>query len=950
MCRLGDVLGVHLVAQPRADVPECESDELAGEAAEELAGRGGVARLKPAYELGKGIRHRRRALFMRQGAGSQVLLPRSLGSLPIRAAMQISSSAGPPRAASRPQPGRSWGTRNHDPPSSHRKPVPGVRRQVTESEPTTLPHGREEQAMLKQLRALRATSPGAAGRRRRFFPRLETLESRAVPATFVVTTTTDVVAADGRLSLREAISAANAHLGPDTILLPPGVYRLALAGADDTNVAGDFDVTDSTLFQGAGAGATVIDGQQIDRVFDVRGTAQRRIGVTFQGLTVRNGLADAGGGGGIRAGNADLLVQDCVISGNRTSGDGGGISNAAQPGTGNVTLVRTTVERNVAGVGGGIRVVGGMLSASGSTIRRNGARLGGGIGADTAILTGCTVSGNFAFKDARGLGGGSGGLDAMTAILTNCAVTGNTAAGDEAGFFAGTATLTNCTVSGNTAGGVDGGFGAGTVKLTNCTVSGNHAGLDGGGIDAQTVTLINSTVSGNIAGVDAGGIFATNATLTGSTVSGNHAGRDAGGLDAATSATLTNSTVSGNTAGRDAGGIDTQTATLVRSTVSGNIAQDDAGGILASTATLTGCTVSGNTAAGADGGGIHATTATLTQTVVSGNHADNHIGGGLFALTATLTDCTVSGNTAALGGGIHATTRADLNNCAVRGNTAGAGGGLDASTATLVRSTVSGNAATTADGGGGILAFRAMLTNSTVSGNHAAGGGGGIFANSAVLINSTVSDNSADHGAGILAVTTATLTNSTVSGNTAAHDGGRIAAPGVSLSNSTVSGNSAGGQGGGINVTIGLTLLNVTVTDNSAHVGGGIFYNGEGSSVRNSIIAGNLVDLDGAGPDVSGTLTSGGHNLIGNGSGSVWRINGVLGDTLGTDTNPIDPRLGPLADNGGPTKTHALLPGSPAIDHGDNADVSATDQRGAPRARDGDGNGSPIVDIGAFER
>src|SRR5260370_31606554 len=100
-----------------------------------------------------------------------------------------------------------------------------------------------------------------------------------------------------------------------------------------------------------------MDEQQIDRVFDVLGTVQHSIIVAFQGLTVGNGLADAGGGGGIRVGNADLVVQDCAITGNRTAGEGGGISNAAMPGTGDVTLVRSLVNRNVAGLeGGGLSV------------------------------------------------------------------------------------------------------------------------------------------------------------------------------------------------------------------------------------------------------------------------------------------------------------------------------------------------------------------------------------------------------------------------------------------------------------------------------------------------------------------------------------------------------------------------------------------------------------------
>ena len=213
-------------------------------------------------------------------------------------------------------------------------------------------------SLLSYFSKWRKSAKPARQARRRFVPRLECLEERAVPATFTVTTTLDVVnPADGKLSLREAITAANAHVGADTIVLPAGVYRLALTGADNNNAAGDLDVTGSTLFQGAGAGTTIIDAQHIDRVFDILGSSPGSINVTLQGLTLRNGLADDAGGGGIRFGNANLVVRDSVVTGNRTSGDGGGISNAGHGGTGNVTLVNSTISRNVAFEGGGLVVL-----------------------------------------------------------------------------------------------------------------------------------------------------------------------------------------------------------------------------------------------------------------------------------------------------------------------------------------------------------------------------------------------------------------------------------------------------------------------------------------------------------------------------------------------------------------------------------------------------------------
>jgi hypothetical protein len=125
--------------------------------------------------------------------------------------------------------------------------------------------------------------------------------------------------------------------------------------------------------------------------------------------------------------------------------------------------------------------------------------------------------------------------------------------------------------------------------------------------------------------------------------------------------------------------------------------------------------------------------------------------------------------------------------------------------------------------------------------------------------------------------------------------------------------------------------------------------NGGSFTVKNAIIAQGLLDLatGASGPDVSGDFLSLGHNLVGDPTGGSGFSAG--GDQVGAPQDPLDARLGPLANNGGPTQTHALLPGSPAIDRGDNTGGSAADQRGVARPRDGDGNGSRVADIGAFE-
>ena len=340
---------------------------------------------------------------------------------------------------------------------------------------------------------------------------LEHLEDRSVPSTFTVNTTLDdVTPANGKFSLREAITKANTTAGADTIVLPAGVFKITISGAGENgNATGDFDITDAVAIKGAGAGVSIVDGQHLDRVFDAFGTVPSSFKALFQGLTIRDGnmTGVTGHGGGIRVGNADLVVRDCAVTGNRVSLSGGGISNGSMPGTGNVTLVRATVARNVAGDhGGGVSVStsgSDALALSHCTVWRNStASFGGGIfAAGTTKATNSTISGNSA-----ALGGG-GMYDDGTGTWTNCSINGNSAGTVGGGLqTAGTATLINSTLSGNSAGAEGGGIRAFSASLTDCTVSGNNAGTEGGGIWAITATLLNSTVVENLAH-SAGGLF-----------------------------------------------------------------------------------------------------------------------------------------------------------------------------------------------------------------------------------------------------------------------------------------------------------------------------------------------------------------------------------------------------------------------------------------------------------
>ena len=265
----------------------------------------------------------------------------------------------------------------------------------------------------------------------------------------------------------------------------------------------------------------------------------------------------------------------------------------------------------------------------------------------------------------------------------------------------------------------------------------------------------------------------------------------------------------------------------------------------------------------------------------------------------------------------------------------------------------------TVDGAGGSVfaigsGATVMISGLTITGG--TGNGSGIFNAGTLTLNKvTVSGNQAGDptngggtGAGIWNYSSGKLTinSSTISGNRALGNssynpsrGGGIANYGIlSLENSTVSGNSVSeGSGGGISNTLTTSILQVnnsTISGNAATgaagLGGGL-YNLGTINISNTILAGN------SNQDVHGALTSQGHNLVGNTSGgSGFRPD--LGDLLN-----VNPSLGPLQSNGGPTFTHGLLAVSPAIQAGDDTRCPATDQRGATRPQ------GIHCDIGSYE-
>jgi Big-like domain-containing protein/ASPM-SPD-2-Hydin domain-containing protein len=480
-------------------------------------------------------------------------------------------------------------------------------------------------------------------------------------------------------------------------------------------------------------------------------------------------------------------------------------------------------------------------------------------------------------------------------------------------------------------------------NLTIVNTSGGRVVIDGNKLDrvfdinpgasaspAFTVTMHGFTISnglaqqGDLAMGSGGGIRAKSVaslTLTGMVVTGNEATADGGGIAMENQSnstwvlTISNSTISNNHAGDSGGGIDGDgTGSIVinsGSVISGNTALNDGGGILLDLAF-----------------GPESPNLTMQATLVSDNKAlgSSAIGGGGIANfgsgTVSMTDSKVQNNSSAAVGGGYAKV-----NCV---------GTLSVSSSAFL-----GN--TAANGGGAIFACgpTIVIAFSQIDGNSTGGAGGGIFI-----------------GAG----TPLTVRNSTIANNTAGQNGGGVelqtsgtGSSGSSITNCTITNNSANNNaavnGGGLDASAGFTgtlnLTNVTISGNFAGSGGGIFWAGAtGSAINlvNTIVANNSASS--TGPDANnpaGTFTDGGGNLIGI-SGAGSGNTGFTAPTTqtGTTGNPLDPHLGPLQNNGGPTQTLALLSGSPAIDKGLTTSVTA-DQRGVRRPQ------GTKFDVGAYE-
>lgn len=780
------------------------------------------------------------------------------------------------------------------------------------------------------------------------------LSSTAFGTDYIVDSTGSGTAADGLVTLEEALAAASGNVAVgdapageedgDTITFDP-----ALAG-QVISVAGELVVTDDVTIQGrlidfVSDNPVVLDGGDANRIFsiDLSGAPGTESAVTLRYFALQNGRT-TDSGGAIRVENAELIFSDARVDRSVATG-----AAADQGGGGLYLTAATALVRNVefdrnraigaSGSGGAILANDAALDIVGSRFEDNESRRAGGAvevrGDSSVTMSNVSFSGNDAGANPGNGGGvhisgdadvdinvvaafgnvateggafwnGSGTLSIAGAVAVQNVATGSAASNGGGAIFnaGGTVNVTASTFDTNVAAGTSGSGGAilndgGIVAVTGGTLRRNFANRAGGAVETRdgAVSLMDVDVSDNDAGTNPGNGGALHITgagsagITGGSYRGNIAGAEGGALwNSATGQLIVNG------------------ATLRENTAGGDATDQGGGGIFN------------------DGGETALTSVDLSENQATGAAGS---GGGLFnnGGTVDITDSSIADNTASrAGGGIEenasgAPTSLILTNTMVNGNDAGSapgnGGGIHVTGPGAVTMVGGGLENNTAVEGGALWSGGAVsVEGARIRGNAASVAGGGLY--------QTGMDGSQE------------VTDTELSGNQAPTGGGWFSEGGnVDAQNVTLSGNEATvGDGGGMLVGAGTaTLRDVTVADNTAAGSGG------GLSSAVAISAGNSIFADNSGataPEVDGTLDSQGFLLLEDPAGAT-----ISGSMTGVVTG-VDPDLDRLSDNGGDTFTHALLDNSAAIDAGDDASCPATDQRGAPRD---DG----ACDMGAYE-
>jgi hypothetical protein len=692
--------------------------------------------------------------------------------------------------------------------------------------------------------------------------------------------------------------------------------------------------------------------------------------VVMQGFTIDNGIASpgdasGGSGGGIRdQGNVSLTLTNMVVTNNTATADGGGVAMENLVNTPwTLTVNNSTISNNHAGdAGGGIETDG-----SGKVFVNSGSKITG----NTCVNQGAGIWLD-AVADANNV------LQSANLTVTKAVVSHNRAlvalnggapnvGGGIGNAGTGAVSIDKSTISDNFEAGNGGGFGdennLGTLSVTDSIFCDNFAGLAGGGIAEgdPSATISDSTFEENVAGTGGGGGVFTNGTTLNihrTTINDNRAGGDGGGVDSDGAAvTITNSTLANDFAGGSGGGYADLTTTGTLALWNSIVRLDSAGG---------------------NGGGVATSgpTTTITNSAIHQNTAGGN-GGGVFANGGTLTvqSSTIDGNTASgNGGGIELETTGT--------------GFLNAST--IINATIAGNRAlNNAGANGGGVDLSAAFTgdvkfiNDTINGNFASTGGGLYWTGTGNIAvgNTIIAGNFATVAPD---VSTNQLFTATLNG---AQQVPPVPTPGTGTASilfnpdlSTISVNisstgllgaitaqhlhvGAAGTNGpvaqdanGNNIELGTAnpaTGTFTVDNSTAHNPGGFISQLQAGNIYTNIHTSLFPngEIRGQFSQVAGTFTDLGGNLIGvagPGSGNNVFTVSTLKGTVGS---PLDPKLGPLQNNGGPRigspghsqilNTELLQTGSPAIGQGVLTIAPPVDERGFQSLRHG------AVNIGA---
>ncbi len=733
-------------------------------------------------------------------------------------------------------------------------------------------------------------------------------------------------------TLRGAINKANntaSNPGADTIVFASNVRgAIVLSNGQLPFVSEILNIT------GPVVGALALDGNSKNRIFQVLPGAS----FTISNLTLRKGAAGSSDDGGAIYSQGNLDVSNCVFDGNSASSGGAIIS-------GTLTLTASRFINNRA-IGAGGAIYGSGAVVTDCVFADNIANTSGG-----AFSGGSLQMNNCSFTSNLSLVSG-GGMDVYgPATISNSTFVNNQARnGGGLSLFGNSSTVQNCTITGNSATVKGGGvYTYGEHLLDSVTITDNVAPPNqGGGVAAtggtnQRVEIKNSIVTASRSGGDVDYVFDLPRENTNEVVSLGHNLIGSG-----------NATVSFNQSGDQTGVTDAKLGPLA-----GN------GGATQTIALLAGSPAidAGQTTLATDQRGVarpQGGAADIGAYELSATPPTTEIPS---LIVTTLDDVDANDGQNSLREAINYANSKEGADVITFANNLTGTVRLNAQLPTIYDAlTIQGAGASVLaiDGSGARLLRIASNASATINDLTLSGGkfspddgrGGAILNEGNLSMNQVaVSNNRGIEGGGIANLNgVLTMTGCLLNNNVALNSGGGILNNNgqVTLINSTVSGNSAIGNtadaagGGGIDsfgsaATVRLEC--VTLANNSAsNVAGGnragVWIEEGALTIHNSVLYGNgTSDVQ----NEAGTLSSSGYNIFG-----VVNNNAGL---VASDRVGVNPQIGGLADNGGPTFTHALLAGSPAINTGDPNIKDGFDQRGGgfPRVRGG------IIDVGAFE-